>query len=100
MQLQGTIDSIPITEPVAAISCGIYKSEPILDLDYDEDSNAQADANFVLTKSQNIVEIQGTAEQSPFSRSEFTQLLELAYKGCSELIGMQDTIIKKISNNS
>ncbi|WP_028877725.1 ribonuclease PH [Terasakiella pusilla] len=81
----GKLDSIPLTCEVAAVSCGIFEGTPVLDLDYDEDSNAQADANFVLTGSGGIVEIQGTAEEDPFSRDEFMQLLDLAQKGINEL---------------
>ena len=79
------LEAIPLTSEVAAISCGIFEGTPVLDLDYDEDSNAQADANFVLTGNGGIVEIQGTAEEDPFSREEFMQLLDLAQKGISEL---------------
>ncbi|WP_417789380.1 ribonuclease PH [Terasakiella pusilla] len=81
----GKLESIPLTSEVAAVSCGIFEGMPVLDLDYDEDSNAQADANFVLTGSGGIVEIQGTAEEDPFSRDEFMQLLDLAQKGINEL---------------
>lgn len=82
---EGKLDAIPMTSEVAAVSCGIFEGTPVLDLDYDEDSNAQADANFVLTGSGGIVEIQGTAEEDPFSRDEFMQLLDLAQKGINEL---------------
>ncbi len=68
----------PIKEFVAAISCGIYQGESILDVDYEEDSHAQADTNFVLTESGKIVEIQGTAEENPFEEERFSELLSLA----------------------
>ncbi|NVK20061.1 MAG: ribonuclease PH [Methylocystaceae bacterium] len=79
------LETMPLSSEVAAVSCGIYEGTPVLDLDYDEDSNAQADANFVLTGNGGIVEIQGTAEEDPFSRDEFMQLLDLAQKGITEL---------------
>lgn len=82
-------DSIPINDMVAAISCGIVNSEVLLDLDFDEDSNADTDSNFVMTKKGGIVEIQGTAEHNPFSETEFTQLLSLAKEGISELFKKQ-----------
>ncbi len=73
----------------AAISCGIYNDNPVLDLDYAEDSTAETDANFVMTGSGGIVEIQGTAEGDPFSEDEFNKLMELAKKGIGELIDLQ-----------
>ena len=84
------IDKSPLKDSVSAISCGIYKTVPVLDLDYAEDSDAETDANFVITGQGGIVEIQGTAEQEPFSEEEFQQLLDLAKKGCRELKGYQD----------
>ena len=86
----GLLKDIPVTDSVAAISCGIYQGECVLDLDYDEDSTAHADANFVLTGKGGIVEIQGTAEAEPFSEAEFMTLLELAKKGCHELTAYQN----------
>ena len=85
----GAIETNPVTELVAAISCGIYQGEPVLDLDYPEDSNAQADANFVLTERGGIVEIQGTAEEKPFSRAQFNKLLDLARDGTQDLVKAQ-----------
>lgn len=79
----------PIKEFVAAVSCGIHKGENILDVDYIEDSSAQADMNFVLTESGKIVEIQGTAEESPFDEDGFNELFKLAKKGIAELICKQ-----------
>jgi ribonuclease PH len=78
-----------IKDHVAAVSCGIWRGVPVLDLDYDEDSTAETDANFVLTGSGGLVEIQGTAENAPFSEEEFAALLKLARKGISELIALQ-----------
>ena len=85
----GSLDADPITGSVAAVSCGIFDSTPILDLDYQEDLNAQADANFVLTGGGGIVEIQGTAEDKPFSEEVFLRLLELSKKGIGELTTAQ-----------
>ncbi len=86
----GALDENPIIDSVSAISCGIYKGEPVLDLDYDEDSEADTDANFVITGSGGICEIQGTAEKEPFSEDEFARLFALAKKGCAELAKIQD----------
>jgi len=85
----GAISAVPLIDEVAAVSCGIYEGTAVLDLDYPEDSNAEADANFVLTGKGGIVEIQGTAEADPFSQDDFLQLMELAKKGISELVIMQ-----------
>lgn len=79
----------PLRDHIAAISCGIYRGKPVLDLDYPEDSEADTDANFVMTGAGKIVEIQGTAEQEPFSRSELDELMNLAEKGIGELVAMQ-----------
>ncbi len=81
--------SDPITGSVAAVSCGIFEGAAVLDLDYAEDSNAQADANFVLTGSGGIVEIQGTAETEPFSRDRFDDMMRLAEIGISRLTALQ-----------
>ena len=89
---QGIIKQSPIVDSVAAISCGLLDGAPVLDLDYDEDSTAQADANFVITGKGGLVEIQGTAEGDPFSEDQFLALLALAKKGCAELTHMQAEI--------
>jgi ribonuclease PH len=86
---KGKIKALPFTDSVAAISCGIYNGEAVLDLDYAEDSTAQADANFVLTGRNGIVEIQGTAEEKPYSQEQFLSLLTLAQKGIRELTEIQ-----------
>jgi ribonuclease PH len=83
------IAASPLTGSVAAVSCGLIAGEPVLDLDYQEDSTAQADANFVLTGAGAIVEVQGTAEREPFSRASFDALLALAEKGIRELTALQ-----------
>tara|TARA_R110002096_G_scaffold90517_1_gene205209 strand:- start:300 stop:1016 length:717 start_codon:yes stop_codon:yes gene_type:complete len=85
----GLLKTDPVHSSIAAISCGIYQGTPVLDLDYAEDSNAEADANFVLTGAGGIVEIQGTAEADPFSEDAFLQLMELAKKGVGELTTAQ-----------
>ena len=85
----GMLSADPVTGSIAAISCGIFKGTPVLDLDYAEDSNADVDANFVLTDAGGIVEIQGTAEAAPFSEEDFRQLMELAKKGVGELTTAQ-----------
>ncbi|MBN9563945.1 MAG: ribonuclease PH [Alphaproteobacteria bacterium] len=80
---------MPLTGQVAAVSCGLTGEGAVLDLDYDEDSNAEADANFVLTDGGGIVEIQGTAERAPFSEAQFLSLLGLARRGTDALFAMQ-----------
>ena len=85
----GALSNDPVGGSVAAISCGIFKGSALLDLDYAEDSNADADANFVLTGGGGIVEIQCTAENDPFSEDNFQELLELAKKGVGELTTAQ-----------
>jgi ribonuclease PH len=85
----GEIEKMPLTDQIAAVSCGIYKDTPVLDLDYDEDSVADTDANFVLTGAGGIVEIQGTAEGKPFSEDEFLKLMALAKSGIQELATLQ-----------
>jgi len=86
----GLIPKLPLTDSVAAISCGIYEGTPVLDLDYNEDSAADTDANFVITGKGGIVEIQGTAEKDPFTQEQFLTLLDLARKGCTDLKAIQE----------
>ncbi|MEM8770102.1 MAG: ribonuclease PH [Pseudomonadota bacterium] len=86
---QGIIKSSPVREGVAAISCGLVSGAPALDLDYDEDSTAQADANFVITEKGGLVELQATAEGDPFTDEQFAALLSLARQGCETLSGLQ-----------
>jgi len=74
---------------VAAISCGIFNGTPVLDLDYSEDSEAETDANFVMTGDGRIVEVQGTAERTPFSQDEFLKLMALAQNGIGRLVELQ-----------
>lgn len=82
-----------VKDHVAAISCGIHQGQPVIDLDYDEDSGAETDANFVMTGTGGIVEIQGTAEGAPFSEEEFSALLKLAKNGISRLVELQKMAI-------
>ncbi len=89
MEARSMVGGDVLTDHLAAISCGIYNGTPVLDLDYDEDSEAETDANFVMTGSGGIVEIQGTAEGAPFSRDEFSALMDLAQKGIGELVDYQ-----------
>jgi ribonuclease PH len=83
------IKALPLLDSVAAISCGIYKGQPVLDLDYAEDSDAGTDANFVLTGRGGIVEIQATAEQEPFDDATFGTMLAMARKGVAQLTQAQ-----------
>jgi ribonuclease PH len=85
MKTVGAIKEIPLRDQVAAVSCGLWRGEAILDLDYAEDSTAEADSNFVFTASGGIVEVQGTAEAEPFSQEQFDRLMVLARKGIEEL---------------
>lgn len=82
-----------IRDHLAAISCGVYQGTPVLDLDYDEDSAAETDANFVMTGAGKFVEIQGTAEEAPFSADELQSLIGLAQKGIGELVDMQKRVL-------
>ena len=86
---EGVLKTDPILDQVGAVSCGVFDGTPVLDLDYDEDSTAEADSNFVLTGSGDIVEIQATGEKRGFSRAEFEALFGLAEKGIGELFELQ-----------
>ena len=86
---EGILPTMPLSDQVAAVSCGLYEGAAVCDLDYDEDSSAQADANFVLTGKGGIVEIQGTAEQEPFSHEQFSELFALAIDAIAELAALQ-----------
>jgi ribonuclease PH len=93
MKKTGMVTKPAIKDHVAAISCGVWKGESVLDLDYDEDSTAETDANFVLTGAGGLVELQGTAEGVPFTDDQFAQMLKLARKGIAELVTMQKSVI-------
>ena len=86
---EGLIKKVPVTDYVAAISVGIYKDDFLLDLDYEEDSNAEMDMNVVMVGGGKFIEVQGTAEGKAFSKSEMDQLLDLAKDGVKELIAIQ-----------
>jgi ribonuclease PH len=86
---EGVISNDPIIDQVAAVSCGVHQDTPVLDLDYEEDSSAEADANFVLTGAGDIVEIQATGEKRGFTRGEFEALFDLARQGITELQELQ-----------
>ena len=94
MLLAGSITRQPVRENVAAISCGIWQGMPVADLDYIEDSNAEIDANFVLSGNGGLVEIQATGEERPFRRDELDQLLDLAEAGCKQLFTLQDSAVR------
>jgi ribonuclease PH len=89
MKSREIIRTVPLRDHVAAISCGIHSGTAVLDLDYAEDSSADTDANFVLTGTGGIVEIQGTAEKTPFTETQLLTLLALARKGIGKLIDLQ-----------
>lgn len=89
MKKRSMVTKNPLKDYVAAVSCGIFKGEPVLDLDYAEDSEADTDMNFVMTGTSGIVEIQGTAEKTPFSDAELAALIALARKGVTRLIELQ-----------
>jgi ribonuclease PH len=86
----GTLKTDPLTAHVAAVSCGIYGGQPVLDLDYSEDSAAGTDGNFVMTSTLGLIEVQASAEGATFSRTQFTSLLDLAEKGIAALVLAQE----------
>jgi ribonuclease PH len=89
MKTRNMLKANVLRDNVAAISCGIYQGTPVLDLDYAEDSEADTDANFVMTGDGRIIEVQGTAEKTPFSQDEFLALMALARKGVARLVDLQ-----------
>ncbi|MHC2108271.1 ribonuclease PH [Methylobacterium sp. CM6246] len=93
MRTRSIISVDPLRDHVAAVSCGLYKGTPVLDLDYAEDSAAETDANFVLTGKGGIVEVQGTAEMEPFSEAQLLELLRLARAGTDRLVALQKETI-------
>lgn len=95
LQKDGVLQTLPLLDSVSAISCGICGGVPCLDLDYEEDSSADTDSNFVITGSGKLVEIQGTAEHNPFSEDEFLTLLSLAKAGCSQLKTLQEKALQE-----
>jgi ribonuclease PH len=97
MVRMNVLKSLPLTGQVAAVSCGLVAGHAVLDLDYAEDSGADADANFVLTDAGGIVEIQGTAEKSPFSEAQFAELMALARGGCATLFALQRAALDTVA---
>jgi ribonuclease PH len=93
---EGVLKADPILDQVAAVSCGVCDGVPVLDLDYEEDSEAEADSNFVLTGSGQIVEIQATGEKRGFTRAEFDRLFALAETGCAELFALQKAALEAV----
>ena len=87
------IERLPLTDAVGAVSCGIFDGTAVLDLDYPEDSAAATDANFVMTAAGGIVEVQGTAEEAPFTEEELLRLLRLARLGCDEIFAVQRRVL-------
>ncbi|MGB0934557.1 MAG: ribonuclease PH [Alphaproteobacteria bacterium] len=95
IQDQGKFETFPILNQVAAVSCGVFNQVPVLDLDYPEDSNAAADANFVLTGDMGIVEIQATGEELPMKGEHFQALFDLAKEGVEIITSLQDKALVK-----
>lgn len=93
----GDVISDPLISPVAAVSCGIYAGQPVLDLDYPEDSEAGVDGNFIMLGNKQLIEVQMSAEGSTFSRTQMDELLDLAEKGVSELVAAQQTAAEAAS---
>ena len=93
MRQRSMVKEVPLKDHVAAISCGIVKSETVLDLDYLEDSSAETDANFVITGSGGLVEVQGTAEGAPFSQDQLLDMLRLAQGGIGQLVTLQKQVV-------
>ncbi|RKT32289.1 RNAse PH [Roseovarius halotolerans] len=89
----GDIISDPLVDPVAAVSCGIYAGQPVLDLDYPEDSEAGVDGNFIMTGSGQLIEVQMSAEGATYSREQMNQLMDLAEKGVGELVSAQKAAV-------
>ncbi|AKO98719.1 Ribonuclease PH [Marinovum algicola] len=89
----GDVVSDPLTDPVAAVSCGIYAGQPVLDLDYPEDSEAGVDGNFIMLGSKQLIEVQMSAEGSVFSRDQMNALMDLAEKGVEELAAAQKAAV-------
>lgn len=89
----GVVKTDPLVEPVAAVSCGIYAGQPVLDLDYPEDSEAGVDGNFIMLESGRLIEVQMSAEGATYSRDQMNQLMDLADKGVAELVAAQKAAV-------
>jgi ribonuclease PH len=96
MKKDGVLKEIPLNDYVAAMSVGIVKGEPLLDLNYDEDSAAEVDMNIVMTGSGRFIEVQGTAEKDPFSKEQMTKLMALAEEGIGKVISIQKKALKGV----
>jgi len=94
LRAQGLLQKDPLRDFVAAVSVGVVNGEPVLDLDYAEDSSCETDMNVVMTSSGRFVEVQGTAEGAPFTRAEMDRMLDLAAAGITQLIGLQREALK------
>ena len=90
------IDSNPLYDQVAAISCGVVNGEVLTDLDYEEDSNADVDANFVIAASGGLIEVQATGESGPFTKTQFNEMLSVAEKSCQKLFEIQKAILETL----
>ncbi len=93
LKRKGVIDKIPLRDSVAAVSAGVVRGEPMLDLAYVEDSNAEVDMNFVMTGKGMLIEVQGTAEKAPFSKELFDTMYEYSFKGIAEITRVQKTVL-------
>ncbi len=93
LKKEGKIQTNPMINMIASVSVGMYEGEPVLDLDYPEDSSAETDMNFVMTEAGGLVEIQGTAEKEPFTETQFANMFSLAKKGIGELVEIQKTAL-------
>jgi len=96
MRKNKLIEEIPVSDYVAAVSVGMVKGEPVLDLDYEEDSTAEVDMNIIMTGAGKFIEVQGTAEREPFAQDEMNKLIALGKKGIAEIVGIQKKILKGI----
>ena len=94
MRHRSMVKDMPLRDHVAAVSCGIVKGEPVLDLDYAEDSTAETDANFVMTGKGGLVEVQATAENAPFTPEQLSAMLDLARAGIDRLVAMQREVVR------
>jgi ribonuclease PH len=93
LKRRGVIDKIPLRDSVAAVSAGVVRGEPMLDLAYVEDSNAEVDMNFVMTGKGMLIEVQGTAERAPFSKELFDTMYDYSLKGIAEITRVQKTVL-------
>jgi len=91
---EGVIKSDPITKQAAAISVGLWQNQPVLDVDYPEDSGGEADMNVVMSSDGGFIEVQGTGEERPMTRDELNEMMRLAEKGCTELFAFQKAAIE------